>query len=310
MKLDPQAQKLLDAAAASRLPPVYTLPVDEARTRMATVFITRDNKESLYSIEDVEITGSSAKVRVYRPSPASGHPVVVFFHGGGWVLNSVETHDDLCRSLANNVGAVIVSVEYRLAPEHPYPAAIEDAYAAFVWASENAARLGGDSMRLAVAGDSSGGNQAAVVAIMARDKGGPAIAFQWLAYPVLDYYLPGTASYREMAKGYSMNRDFMIWFWNHYLPFGMSPDDPHICPLRAEHLEGLPRALVMAAYFDPLRDEAAHYAQRLKQAGVAVDYRCYDDQMHGFLMQRAHIDRARTIFAEAVKALRDALAVG
>ncbi len=305
MPLDPQAQQILDEAKAAGLPPVYFLSVEKARERLTAAFSTKGTPEAVHRVENQVIPGPNPiPIRVYIPNASKNLPVVVFFHGGGWVVNNLETHDGLCRSFTNSTQCIFVSVDYRLAPENKYPAAIEDAYRATDWISHNVSKFGGDPGRMAVGGDSSGGTQALIVSLLARDRGGPKIAFQWAAYPPTDYYLPGTASYRELATGYSMNRDWMIWFWNHYLPNNIDLDDPYICPLRAKDFSNLPPALIMTAEYDPLRDEGESYAEKLKQASVPVKLKRLDGLMHGFLMQRARIDRAQKAFEEITFEIR------
>ena len=242
--------------------------------------------EDVASVEDLEVPGPDGPlpVRVYRPDGGTDpSPVVVFFHGGGWVLGSIATHDATCRGLANRTGAVYVSVDYRLAPEHPYPAAPEDCYAATCWVADHAADLGVDPGRLAVAGDSAGGNLAAVVCQMARDRSGPAIAFQLLIYPVTDLDLDRWPSMEENADGPLLTREGMDWFARHYvgtLPF---TGDPYAAPIRAADLSGLPPAYVATAGHDPLRDEGAGYAEALAAAGVPVGYDNFATMIHGFV---------------------------
>lgn len=242
--------------------------------------------EDVASVEDLEVPGPDGPlpVRVYRPDGAAvPAPVVVFFHGGGWVLGSIATHDATCRGLANRTGAVYVSVDYRLAPEHPYPAAPEDCYAATCWVGDHAADLGVDPGRLAVAGDSAGGNLAAVVCQMARDRSGPAIAFQLLIYPVTDLDFDRWPSMEENADGPLLTREGMDWFARHYvgtLPF---TGDPYAAPIRAADLSGLPQAHVATAGHDPLRDEGAGYAEALAAAGVTVGYDNFATMIHGFV---------------------------
>ena len=245
-------------------------------------------------------------MRVYRPESETPLPVVVYFHGGGFVIGDISTHDTTCQRLAAGVPAVVVSVDYRLAPEHRFPAAVEDCDAATAWVAAHAAELGGDPARLAVAGDSAGGNLAAVVARHARDAGGPAIAFQLLVYPATD--MTGSLpSHTENGKGYLLTSDTMAWFLDNYLA-GENVSDPDASPLFAGDLGGLPPALVVTAEFDPLRDEGEAYAERLRQAGVKATTSRYDGMIHAFYGLDPIFDAAKRATAETVAALRDALA--
>jgi acetyl esterase len=264
------------------------------------------------STEDRTIPGPAGEIpiRIYRPENATGPvPVVVFYHGGGWVIGNIESHDGGCRTLCHNSGCMVISVDYRLAPEAKFPAAADDCYAAVKWVAENAAALGVDPSRIAVGGDSAGGNLAAVVALMARDKGGPAIAFQMLIYPVTDHCY-GTVSYRENANGYLLTEYSMRWFWGHYLNSDTDGLDPYASPLRAESLEGLPPALVQTAEFDPLRDEGEAYAARLKEAGVPVQFTRYNGLIHGYFGMSATLDAAKVAHQEAASALKSAFGLG
>jgi acetyl esterase len=208
-------------------------------------------------------------------------PGFVYFHGGGWVIGSLDTHENLCKALANRSGARVVSVDYRLAPEHPWPAAPEDCYAVVRHVAECGSQFGIDGARLAVGGDSAGGNLAAVVALMARDRKGPVLRHQVLLYPVVDHDFD-RPSYRENADGYLLTRDAMRWFWQQYVADPARRSEGYASPQRAEKLEGLPSATVITAEFDPLRDEGEAYAERLRAAGVAVAATRYDGQIHGF----------------------------
>jgi acetyl esterase len=246
-------------------------------------------------------TGGAAGV-----SAGAALPLVAFFHGGGWVLCGLDSHDEACRQLANGTGAIVMSVDYRLAPEHRFPTAAEDAYAATRWLADHGADLGGDPARLAVAGDSAGGNLAASVALMARDRGGPALVFQLLVYPVLDHSFD-TGSYKENATGYFLTVDAMRWFWAQYLGPHGDGSDPYVSPLRAADLSGLPPAHVVTAEFDPLRDEGEAYAARLSAAGVPTEARRYDGAFHGFFSMTAVLDAAAAASAAAHTALRGAL---
>lgn len=267
------------------LRPVEELTPAEARAQMTPAPHPRP---PIGSVEDRKISGPSGEIpiRIYTPAaPATGsrgRPVLVFCHGGGWVVGDLETHDGLCRSLANAAGAVTVSVDYRRAPEHKYPAAAEDAYAVTRWAETNARELGGDPSRLAVAGDSAGGNLAAVTALMARDRGGPRIALQVLLYPITDCVFD-TPSYLEFADGHFLSRGAMQWFFQQYLTRPAQAVEPYVSPLRSPDLSGLPPSLVLTAECDVLRDEAESYAARLQQAGVSVDHIRCPGMIHGFL---------------------------
>ncbi|MEU5092742.1 alpha/beta hydrolase, partial [Streptomyces sp. NPDC021356] len=247
-------------------------------------------------------------VRIYEPvaSPTAAPPVVVFFHGGGWVLCGLDTHDGLCRELAARTGAVVVSVDYRLAPEHRFPCAAEDAYAAASWVAAHAARLGWDPGRLAVAGDSSGGNLAAAATLMARDRGGPAIAAHLLAYPVLDHRM-ATESYRTYATGFFHTTAHMRWYWEQYLGQDGDGAHPYASPALASDLAGLPLAVLVLPECDPLRDDALTYARRLEAAGAAPRVRVWPGTFHGFLGLGGLLPEADQALTQAAYDLRAAL---
>jgi acetyl esterase len=291
MPLDPQVRRLLDSTAG--LPAIHELSPAEARRQMLEGSAALGDPVPVDSVTDRTIPGSRGEipVRVYRPA-GQGLPVVVYFHGGGWVIGSVETHDVYCRSLADAASVIVVSVEYRLAPEHRYPAAAEDAYEATRWVGEHAGAFGGRSGALVVAGDSAGGNLAAVVALMARDRGGPAVAGQILIYPITDHDF-NTPSYLQFANDYFLTRETMMWFWDHYAPRGVDRDQAYLSPLRAQSLQGLPPALIMTAEYDPLRDEAEAYAEMLRRAGVEVTLTRYVGMIHGFTRRFKLLDRAQ-----------------
>jgi len=307
MPLDPQARLILDNLPEDLLDVRRTTPL-ELRTLYAEQSQLPFPAEPVADVAEREIPGPAGPVpvRIYTPEGEEPRPAVVFFHGGGWVIGNLDTHDGTARKLANAAGAVVVSVDYRLAPEHPYPAAAEDCYAATRWVAEHgAAELGVAPGRLAVAGDSAGGNLAAVVSLMARDRGGPALAFQLLVYPVTDPDFE-RASYRENAEGYLLTRDVMEWFWDQYVPEAERRHDPYAAPLRAPDLSGLPPALVVTAEYDPLRDEGEAYARRLEEAGVRVRCRRYPGMIHGFLSFADVVDQGKEAVAEAGTALRAA----
>jgi acetyl esterase len=304
--LDPQIAQLLDQMKAMGMPGLSELPVDQARAALTAFRETAGPPEDVAAVEDITIPGPAGDIpaRVYRPSVGGPLPVVVFFHGGGWVLGDIESHDPTCRSLANRAEAVVVSVDYRLAPEAPYPAAVDDCLAATRWVAANGERLGVDAGALAVAGDSAGGNLAAVVSQVARDEGGPPIRFQLLIYPATDARMD-TASCRDNAEGYFLTAADMRWFYGHYAGPG---DDPRVSPLLAPDLAGLPPAMVITAEFDPLRDEGDAYAERLAAAGVPVEHVRCPGMIHGFFGMAAAVDAARGVVDRAGGALRAALA--
>ncbi len=306
MPLDPEAKMLLEQLTTV-VRPFEELSVEEARAAIVTLSAAAGEGEPVARVENRTLPGPRGEipVRVYTPEGRAPFPVLVYFHGGGWVIGNLETHDGLCRHLANAAHCVVVSVDYRLAPEHPFPASGEDAYAATRWVAGNAAALGGDAKRIAVGGDSAGGNLSAVVSLMARDRGGPPIVFQLLVYPATD--LPSAnMSYRENAEGYFLTAKSMHWFFAHYC--GANPDasDPYLCPLRAKNLGGLPPALVVTAEFDPLRDEGEAYAARLREAGVRTKLTRYPGMIHGFFGMGPLLTQARAATREAADALRSA----
>jgi len=310
MPVDPQAQIFLDMLAAMNVPSVHTQTVAEARAMIEASRQLDGPPEPIHKIENRTIPGPAGElpVRIYTPEGDGPFPVLVFFHGGGWVICSLDTHDGVCRSLANQAQCIVVSVDYRLAPEHKFPAAAEDCYAATQWVAENAASINGKPERVAVGGDSAGGNLAAVVSLIAKEKGGPHIVYQLLVYPATDYYIPGTASIRENADGYFLTRDAMIWFWNHYANNEEDANNPYMAPLRAKDLHGLPPALVITAEYDPLRDEGEMYATRLQEAGISVTATRYNGMIHGFFSQANIMDQAKVAIAEAAAALKIAFA--
>lgn len=310
MKIDSEVAQLIEDNIKLGLPPVYTLSIEEARQRMRNAFIVKENKEKIFNIEEYQIPYLNHQIplRVYYPNNSKNLPCLLFFHGGGWTINDLDTHDALCRSITNLVSCIVISVDYRRAPEHKFPAAIEDSYAALEWVEENASMLYIDSSRIAVGGDSSGGNQATVTCLLSRDKSGPKIMFQWLAYPITDYHTPLKKSYIEMAEGYSLNKDFMFWFWDNYTDVNTDYDNPYLCPLRSTNLKNLPPAFIMTANFDPLRDEGELYASKLKQNGNIVTLKRYEGQMHGFLMVRGRVKKAQEGFLDAINELKQAFA--
>ncbi len=310
MPVDPQAQALLDMLTAMNVPPMHTQSVVDVRASYDAMAQFSGTPEEVRSVENRTIPGPAGEipVRIYTPEGTAPFPVLVFFHGGGWTIGTLDGYDGVCRTLANQARCIVVSVDYRLAPEHKFPAAAEDAYAATVWVAQNAARISGNPQRVAVGGDSAGGNLAAVVSQMARDKDGPKIVYQLLVYPATDYFIPGTASIRENGEGYFLTYDLMVWFWNHYATSEADAHNPLMAPLRAKDFHNLPPALVITAEYDPLRDEGEMYAAKLQEAGVSVTATRYNGMIHGFFTMANLMDQAKVAIAEAAAALRSAFA--
>ncbi|HEV8143544.1 MAG TPA: alpha/beta hydrolase [Methylomirabilota bacterium] len=312
MALDPQVQAVIELVIKSGRPAYHTLSPKDARqlfreTRPAST----PTPPQIGAVTNVvaETDAGAIPVRLYRPAGADAGtplPTLVYFHGGGWVIGDLETHDVLCRQLTAEAAMMVVSVDYRLAPEHKFPAAADDAWAATRWIVANAGRLGLDTRRLAIGGDSAGGNLAAVVALMARDAGAPSIACQVLLYPVTNVGTE-TQSYRDFADGYLLTRDSMRWFFDHYLASSDQAADWRVSPLRARSLAGVAPALVVTAGFDPLRDEGEAYAQALRAAGVSVDYICYGGMIHGFVPMGRLIDTGNRAVSHIAGSLREAL---
>jgi acetyl esterase len=308
MPIDPQIQALL--TKASGLPATHSLPVDVARAQYEARTASMAPPADIAGVFEQAIGGQGGplRIRTYTPQGTGPFPLLVFFHGSGFVLCSLDTHDGMCRNLCAGAGCVVASVDYRLAPEHKFPAGSEDCLQATRWAATHAAALGADASRIAVAGDSAGGNMAAVTALRLRDEGGPALRGQLLLYPVTDYYTPGTPSYEENAEGYGLTRDTMKWFWDHYLRHPSEGAHPHASPLRAPDLSGLPSTLVITAEYDPLRDEGEFYAEKLKAAGVPTAVTRYNGVNHGFMFWVGVVDKAGTAMSEACRWLRDTFA--
>jgi acetyl esterase len=299
--------------AALKAPKLWDIGPQAARAAMK-MSIFRGGDTPIGKVEDRGIPGPAQEipVRVYTPVGAKDGVLagLVFFHGGGFVIGDLDTHDDLCRNLANDSGSRVVSIDYRLAPEHPFPAAVDDCFAATRYIAARAAEFGIDPKRLAVGGDSAGGNLAAVVSQLAKIEGGPAIGFQLLIYPVTQLGAPvDTPSMRENGKGYFLEKDGMDWFTRCYCPDTKHRSDPRLSPLLCADLAGLPPAYVVTAGFDPLRDEGKAYADKLDAAGVPVTYVNYPGMVHGFFSMRGLIPKAREAVAAAAAAVREGVAV-
>lgn len=307
-QLDPDAQVLLDVMRAVGAPALHTLSVEQARAQARAALRTRGQPLALHHVEDVSLPSphGGLALRLYRPRPGV-LPFALFLHGGGWVLNDLDTHDRLCRRIALRSGWMIAALDYRRAPEHRYPAALEDARFAYGWLLEHADQLQGDATLTAAVGESAGGAIVAGLTMQLRDAGAPQPAFQALAYPSVD--LPGRwPSHVERGTGYSLDSALVQWSLEQYLPPDFDPADPYrdpyLFPIAAPDLSGLAPALVMTAEFDPMRDEGIAYAEGLAAAGVEVEHLHADDQMHGFLM----VDRAIPRAGELIDRLADALA--
>jgi acetyl esterase len=309
MGLDPQVRQVLDHLESLGNPELDEITPVEARELANAGFPPLAGPGAPdVTTTDRTIPGPTGPmpIRVYTPA---GHdaprPVVVYFHGGGWVIGNLDTHDGTCRDLASDSGAIIVSVDYRLAPEDPFPAAVDDCLAALEWTHAHAAELGGDPGLMAVAGDSAGGNLAAVTAVLARDQAGPPVRFQLLVYPGVGV-AEDQASLRDNGDGYFLTARDMEWFTVHYLGADGDRTDPRFDPIHAD-LTGVAPAHVITCEFDPLRDGGAAYAARLRECGVAVTERCYDGQIHGAFGMQAVVAASRDVIRDAGAALRDGL---
>ncbi len=309
--LHPQLVVLLERAAQSPLPPYYEVPPVVARR------FYRDTRGALTpdppAVESVQLLlapgpGGPVATRAYRPKGAAKDevlPALVYYHGGGWVIGDLDTHDVVCRTLANGARCAVFSVEYRKAPESPFPAAVEDCFAALKFVSQGEKQLRINAKQLAVGGDSAGGNLATVMTLMARDAGGPPISFQLLIYPGTDQQM-GHPSIDRNGEGYLLTKKSMLYFRGHYLPRKEDWLDWRASPLLAKSLAGLPPALVMTAGFDPLIDEGKAYADRLAQEGVKVEYKNYADMVHGFITMGRVLDTANSALADCALALKKA----
>lgn len=303
MPLHPMIRAMLDKAAG--LPPMHTVPVETIRAGDMARYAAVPRPEVAH-VEDRHIDGprGSLMVRIYRPDMSDARPVIVFFHGSGFVICSVDTHDGFCRQMCLKTGMIVVSVDYALAPENKFPAGPDDALAATLWVAQNAGQFGGDPGRIALAGDSAGGTMAAVTAMRLRDLDGPRIAAQLLIYPVTDHYSAGHASWTERGAGFGLSADGMRWFWDLYLDDPAQGADPLASPARAGELSGLPPVHVVTAEYDLLRDEGEHFAKRLVQAGVPVSHVRYPDVNHGFMNWVGLMDRSDEALDTACNWLR------
>jgi acetyl esterase len=308
MPLDPDAEILLEMVRAANRPAFETIGAAEARLLFnAGRKVLAPDPMPVAETRDLAIAGPGGPIpaRLYRSAATGTLPVLVFFHGGGWVVGDIESHDTCCRHLANRAECAVVSVDYRLAPEHKFPAAVEDCFAATAWVAGNSASLGVDPGRLAVGGDSAGGNLAAVVSLLGRDHGAPRIGYQLLIYPATDAAMRHD-SIARFAEGYVLTRATMHWFYEQYLRAPEDAADWQASPLAAPDLGDLPPAFILTAGYDPLCDEGDAYAARLAASGVAVTHRRFPGQVHGFALNGKIIRAADTALDEAAAALRDA----
>ncbi len=310
--LHPQARALLDLIEQRGLPPTHTLSPADARAfyRDRRAF-TQPVPPEVALVRDLQAVGPHGAIplRLYRAlgaAPEAVLPVLVYFHGGGFVIGDLDTHDVLCRELANAAGCAVVAVDYRMAPEHPFPAAVDDCLAAAYWVRRNAASLALDASRLAVGGDSAGGNLAAVVSHLARDAGDLAITFQLLIYPATDQRR-GAPSHETNGQGYLLTKDTIDYFMGHYLADPAHVLDPRASPLLHDDLSRLPPAFVLTAGYDPLRDEALMYSQRLSEAGNRATHVCFERQIHGFITMGKVLDEANAAVSLCGAELRRAL---
>jgi acetyl esterase len=308
MPLEPQIKAILDQATAAKAPPLSSMSPGQAREAFRAMLVSFGGTPPLVAkSEDLAIDGPAGHIglRIYTPEGKGPFPALVFFHGGGWVLGDLESHDALCRALTDEARCVTVAVDYRRAPENKFPAAAEDCYTAALWVVNNGAAINVNRTHLAVGGDSAGGNLAAAVTLMARDRDEPRICYQLLMYPALDSSLE-TRSMSEFADGYLLTRADMTWFWGHYLAADADRSNPYVCPSAAKDLTGLPRAMVITAEFDPLRDEGQAYAQRLDAAKVPVVHTQFKGVTHGFMSMASFLDTGRKAISEAAAGLRSA----
>ncbi|MGY1625130.1 alpha/beta hydrolase [Geodermatophilus sp. SYSU D00965] len=308
MPLDPQAHALLAAMEAQGAPDISQLSVSQARDMANSFREMQGDLVQVAAVGDRTVPGpdGSLPVRIYRPE-GSPRGAIVYFHGGGWVIGNIEVVDAPSRALADATGCVVVSAQYRLAPESAYPAAVEDCYAVTSWVAEHLAELGTEPAGLVVAGDSAGGNLAAAVALMARDRQGPEITFQALVYPATDLAGMETDSYRENGEGYLLTAASMRWFRDHYVPDEARRSEPYCSPARAEDLSGLPPAFIATMEFDPLRDDGEAYAERLEEAGVPVTVQRYDGQIHGLFWLGGMCDRYSALVDDLAREVKAAL---
>lgn len=304
MAIDFIAKAVLEQMQAANMPQIHQLTPELIR-QPTDPSATSGPLEEVARVEDRYIPGpiGDIPVRIYTPEGQRPFPVLVYFHGGGFVTGDLDMVDGPCRMIANRAECVVVSVDYRLSPEHKFPAPLEDAYAAVKWIAENGETISVDSNRLAVGGDSAGGNLAAAVSLMAKDKNGPVISYQLLVYPTLNYSFD-TESYLAFEEGYLLSTKDLEWFWNHYLQDEKDGINPYASPLLAKDLSGLPPALIIVAEFDQLRDDGEAYGKRLKEAGIPTEITRYEGMIHNFYLMPAVFPQGKEAIEQSAKALK------
>ncbi|MBA4740668.1 MAG: alpha/beta hydrolase [Burkholderiales bacterium] len=310
MPLDSQARKLLDAAKAAGVPEMWELTPEVARAEYLKRTAKTKSEVDIWKVEDRQILGPLGVIgiRIYTPRSLDGAellPVLVWYHGGGFVIGDLESHDSVCRALSNQTDCIVVAVDYRLAPEYKFPAAVIDCEFALTWVAEHAVAIGGNKTKIAVGGDSAGGNLAAAVALLARDKGITNVCFQLLIYPCVAPE-PETRSHHQFAEGFLLTRKTITWFYQQYLRTSKDVRDPRYAPLEADDLSLLPPALIIVAGYDPLRDEGIDYARALIEAGNQVHLSNYEGMIHGFYLMGGVIDMANKAIDESVMHLKSA----
>jgi acetyl esterase len=305
MALDAQSQMLLDFLKQTGVQECHVVGHLAARQAREPNRLP-PGPAARVSNRHIDGPGGPLPVRIYHPEQGDPRGALVFFHGGGFVIGTLDGHDNLCRQLCVDAGCAVISVDYRLAPEHKFPCALEDAYAATCWVREHAAELGVDPNKIAVGGDSAGGNLSACVTLLAKQRGGPKLVFQALLYPATDLRTFDRPSSLENAEGKLLSRADMIWFTAQYVREDRDRFDPLVSPLAASDLSGLPPALVITAEHDPLRDEGNAYAEALRAAGNRVQLTCYPGTIHGFMSVYAFIDQGKVAVRECSEALKAA----
>ncbi len=306
MPLNNQAKSVLEQRAAANLPAADTISPAQARanSRLRPPLMGPNVEKE----EDKLVTGSDGKLtaRIFTPAGNGPFPVLVWFHGGGWVLGDLDRSDGVCRSMCASAGCIVVSIDYRLAPETKFPGPVEDCYEATKWVYENALSLNGDPDNIMVGGDSAGGNLAAAVSIMAKDRKTPKIIFQVLVYPVIAKNFT-TQSYKDNGEAYGLTEDTMVWFWDQYLKNESDADNPYAAPIKNKNPKGLPEAFLLTAEYDPLRDEGEAYAKFLNENFVKTEYICYEGMIHGFFGMLDDVDASKQAIADVARAIKNAV---